>query len=342
MLKLLSQFQRFHTKTEEKASSIVKMFLIQLINTGLVILLVNARITEIRLPEFIPLFQGKYQDFTVEWYRVVGSTISFTMLINIITPHTGAIIGMLMGGLFKCMDRGCSCDKRRTKKRLQEDYENTYMGPEFLIEIRYSQILASFYIMMIYSSGMPLLYPIGMLQYFFTYWVDKFLFLRLYKTPPRYGIEMSEVTRKTMVVAVFLHWLFAFYMYSNSQIFTYSSSIEYIDYLRGQVQSNVGSYIDEATAGAYITVTRVLQPHALIYLIAFAVFIIVNVLAQVFLTLCKDSCAGFCCCCFTGKSRSKALYTYSNNIYEDLSIEDLRTEYAKSKTELNDCRLMVT
>lgn len=47
VLKLLSQFQRFHTKTEEKASSIVKMFLIQLINTGLVILLVNARILQI-------------------------------------------------------------------------------------------------------------------------------------------------------------------------------------------------------------------------------------------------------------------------------------------------------
>lgn len=56
VLKLLSQFQRFHTKTEEKASSIVKMFLIQLINTGIVIMLVNARILEIKLPEFIPLF----------------------------------------------------------------------------------------------------------------------------------------------------------------------------------------------------------------------------------------------------------------------------------------------
>lgn len=30
---VLSKFQRYHTKTEEKASSIIKMFLIQLINT---------------------------------------------------------------------------------------------------------------------------------------------------------------------------------------------------------------------------------------------------------------------------------------------------------------------
>jgi hypothetical protein len=30
---VLSEFQRFHTVTEEKASSIIKMFLIQFINT---------------------------------------------------------------------------------------------------------------------------------------------------------------------------------------------------------------------------------------------------------------------------------------------------------------------
>ena len=80
---------------------------------------------------------------------------------------------------------------------------------------------------MIYSSGMPLLYFIGMIQFFLMYWVDKylckfhndkqiFLVLRFYRTPPRYGIEMSEVTRKAMMFAIFLHLAFGFYMYSNS------------------------------------------------------------------------------------------------------------------------------
>lgn len=29
-------------------------------------------------------------------------------------------------------------------------------------------------------------------------------------------------------------------------------------------------------------------------------------------------------------------------MYEDMSIEDLKTEYSKTKTELNDYRMMVT
>jgi len=84
-------------KTEEKAASIVKMFLVQFINTGLVILLVNARISEVSLPAFFPIFAGRFSDFTVEWYKNVGATISLTMFINIFTPHIGGIVAYLKG-----------------------------------------------------------------------------------------------------------------------------------------------------------------------------------------------------------------------------------------------------
>jgi len=138
------------------------------------------------------------------------------MLINIVTPHIGAFVGKFIGSLMRCCDRGCTLNTLKTKKLLQEDYEELYTGPEFLIEIRYSQILTTFFIIMIYSSGMPLLYFISMLQYIATYWVDKYLFLRLYRTPPRYGMEMSDVVRRIMVIGVFIHFAIGFYMYSNS------------------------------------------------------------------------------------------------------------------------------
>lgn len=101
-------------------------------------LLVNARITELKLPSSFPLFRGKYADFTVDWYRFIGSTISFTMFINIFTPHIGGLVGVLISGLKQCLDQGCCCNSKRTKKVLQEDYEELYTGPEFLIEVRYS------------------------------------------------------------------------------------------------------------------------------------------------------------------------------------------------------------
>lgn len=90
------------------------------------------------------------------------------------------------------------------------------MGPEFLIEIRYSQIMTFYFITMIYSAGMPALYFISFFQFVIMYWVDKFLFLNLYRTPPRYGIELSEKSRDIMQIATFVHMAFGFYMFSNS------------------------------------------------------------------------------------------------------------------------------
>ena len=58
------------------------------------------------------------------------------------------------------------------------------------------------------------------------------LVLRFYKTPPRYGIEMSDVVRRSMQFAIFLHMAFGFYMFSNSQIFTYQSTVKYVEDLK--------------------------------------------------------------------------------------------------------------
>ena len=219
VLELLSKFQKFHTRTQEKASNIVKMFLVQFINTGVVILIVNAKISSLSLPGFFPVFSGTFQDFTVEWYRVVGTTMMLTMLFNIVTPHLSSFCKLLFFGALRCFDRGCSCNARRTRKLLQEEYQDTYMGPEFLIEVRYSQIVSSFYILLLYSSGLPLLYFVGFVSFWLMYWIDKYLFVAFYKTPPRYGVELNEIARNMMQYGLVGHFILGFFMYSNSQIF---------------------------------------------------------------------------------------------------------------------------
>ena len=141
----------------------------------MIILLVNARITEIDLPDQFPVFAGRYNDFSVEWYKNVGATISLTMFINVFTPHIGGFVAIIKNYLLRMKDSGCNKDIRRTKQVMQDDYENIYMGPDFLIEVRYSQIMTFFFITMIYSSGIPVLYIIAFLQFIMMYWVDKFL-----------------------------------------------------------------------------------------------------------------------------------------------------------------------
>jgi hypothetical protein len=49
------------------------------------------------------------------------------------------------------------------------------MEEDFEIEVRYAQIVSSFTVTMMFSTGMPLLYPIFFFQLIVLYWVDKFI-----------------------------------------------------------------------------------------------------------------------------------------------------------------------
>ena len=50
-----------------------------------------------------------------------------------------------------------------------------------MLEYRYANMLAILSVTFLYSSGIPLLYPLACIFFFVTYWVDKFLLLRCYR-----------------------------------------------------------------------------------------------------------------------------------------------------------------
>ena len=58
----------------------VKLFLALIINSALIPVLVFSNIPKLN---FLPyLFQGPYKDFEVDWYQVVSSTLSITLVVN--------------------------------------------------------------------------------------------------------------------------------------------------------------------------------------------------------------------------------------------------------------------
>ena len=63
----------------------IKVFVVEFINTAIIIFLVNFHLG-VKLFN-IPLIDGKYSEFSMEWYRVVGSTIVLTMIIRTVSPH---------------------------------------------------------------------------------------------------------------------------------------------------------------------------------------------------------------------------------------------------------------
>jgi hypothetical protein len=86
-----------------------KLTIVQFINVSLVVLMVNFDFVEHDLWGFIPIFNGLYPDFVVQWYYQVGKTLCVTLIIYIVSPHGSYIAFALLGLIMRCYDRSCSC-----------------------------------------------------------------------------------------------------------------------------------------------------------------------------------------------------------------------------------------
>jgi hypothetical protein len=113
----------------------------QMINTGLILVLVNTNIKAVsqKLPNF-PLFAGKYDDMTPQWYLDIGTTITFSLILNVFIPHLTIIMQNFVSLCQRCCDSGCGCDGTQTSRNKKE-YAELYTGPDFLIDCRYSEVI---------------------------------------------------------------------------------------------------------------------------------------------------------------------------------------------------------
>jgi hypothetical protein len=217
LLDLVSKCQRDKTLGEYYISYMIKAFILQVINTGVIITVSNMKIPKIKSwSEYFPFFTGEYTDFDPEWYKTVGSTIIFSMLMNIITPHLSTVLYFLVNQCKKCYDK---FDKtKETKCKTRKEYLNIYLGPEFNISARYASILTNIMITLIFSPGMPILNIFLFIFLFITYWVDKCLLLRYYKYPPSIDLYLDKVINIVIVCGLLLHFLFAIWIYGNTYI----------------------------------------------------------------------------------------------------------------------------
>jgi hypothetical protein len=76
VLRSVTKFERNKTLSEDMISNFFKIFSMQSINMGIVILLVNIKVNSIKdeIPKF-PILTGNYKDFDPVWFFYVGSVI---------------------------------------------------------------------------------------------------------------------------------------------------------------------------------------------------------------------------------------------------------------------------
>ena len=66
---------------------------------------------------------------------------------------------------------------------------------------------------MTYGAGMPILYLLGGLSMLVSYHVDKWLFVRFYRTPPHYNEKLGRSATGLLIWGVALHFAVSTWMY---------------------------------------------------------------------------------------------------------------------------------
>ena len=85
----------------------------QFSNIAVVLLFIDFS-SNYRIPG-LPLLQGQYSDFTPQWFRKVGAALTFTMLLNTVTPHVSKTNKALLTFFIRLYDRGFKRDLKKNR-----------------------------------------------------------------------------------------------------------------------------------------------------------------------------------------------------------------------------------
>jgi hypothetical protein len=189
---------------------------------------------------FTGLTKSTYPGFTPDWYMDTGTGICFFIFMSSFLSNSADLQGFSIAVIRRFVDRGYKMhlkqdpededdDVPNTKKKIQGDLEQLYMGKEFQGEKAYSRMMSTLFVILLYSSGMPILYVTGLVFYTATYLINKMLIMNYYqksrtltRTIPLFSVEFLQL-------GLIVHILGAFFMLTDPLAFSTSSEAEGLD-----------------------------------------------------------------------------------------------------------------
>ena len=140
------------------------------------------------------------------------------MFLMTVAPRVSGLLDVFILGLRRCYDRHYTCDERRTRTLVQEDYERINTDSEFRLEIRYSNLLTVLAVTFFYSGGMPILYLVATLFFLFNYWMDKCMLFNCYRRPVSFDNYLAKKTSEYFKYFFMLHIIGFLMLYGMTPI----------------------------------------------------------------------------------------------------------------------------
>jgi len=199
------------------------IFVAQFFNTGLIYLLVYANFSD-TIPALSKWFRGPYLDYDSSWYSTVGgSLLVYTMLFNSVFPQVMQVVGDVQLWLARRKDQSWESDPIKkpyaTKLTQVNQYIRQYSGPDYIVHFRYSGLLTTVYVTMMYGVGIPVLFPIAAFT-FGLFWIhEKWHMAYTYQLPPSFDDKLTNNCIQMLRYSPILLLFNGYWMLDNQQIF---------------------------------------------------------------------------------------------------------------------------
>ena len=125
----------------------------------------------------------------------------------------------------RCKDRKWSriikTDKHdipNSEQARQKDLEMLYTGDQIDIGDRLAYIFTVLFICIYFSAGLPLMYPIGTICFFVTYWFDKISLTRFFQKSKIFNEQLTIRQSKFFKYSIFFHFFQATFVFSSYSI----------------------------------------------------------------------------------------------------------------------------
>ena len=148
----------------------IKTYVAQLFNTVLLTLVIGADLPEVNqylkgTPLEGGMFAGAYRDFDTKWYSEVGLALTITLVSQSLAPRL--IVYVLLG--VKSIQRR-SAPFLKSRALTQKDLDDIFLGLDFDISKEYAEVLMLVTMVLMYGSGMPVLYLVGCVALLLKMW----------------------------------------------------------------------------------------------------------------------------------------------------------------------------
>jgi len=227
-----SWFARAHTLEEEMWTTTRGVYLCQVLNTAILMLLLKSNLGGEKLIGRLP--GDHYDTVNAKWYATVGAPLVKTMIIQFMTPPgVHLFMHFVVNNLRRKIGRHGGARLQKCSKgalgTVTQNQLNASQAPSgFEIAAGYGEVLLAMSVTMLFGSGIPLLYHVAAVGFFVRYTVDKWVIVHVARKPPLYSEKLFETFDEIFAMWLLVHAAMAVYFLASAGVDATGSPSGYV------------------------------------------------------------------------------------------------------------------